>query len=125
MDSVRIDKWLWAARFFKTRSMAQKAVRGGHIELNDHSCKPARLVSVGDRLRVTRGDLAFEIDVIALSERRGPAVEARTLYAETANSIERRRRLVEQQRLVRQSAPDGRPDKRGRRRIRSFSGKDG
>jgi len=125
MDPVRIDKWLWAARFVKTRSMSQKAVRGGHIELNEHSCKPARLVSVGDRLRIVRGDLVFEVDVIGLSERRGPAVEARTLYAETGNSIERRRQQAEQHRLTRQSAPDGRPDKRGRRRIRSFSGKGG
>ena len=110
-DSVRIDKWLWAARFFKTRSLAQAAVRGGHVSVNGHACKPARAVSVGDRLRIVRGEVEFEIVVEGLAEKRGPA------------SVEKRELAAEQKRLTRQSAPDGRPDKRDRRRIRSLTGK--
>lgn len=123
MDSVRIDKWLWAARFFKTRSLAQSAVRGGHVAVNGHACKPARTVSVGDRLRIVRGEIGFEIVVEGLADKRGPAAVARTLYQETAVSVEKRELAAEQKRLTRQSAPEGRPDKRDRRKIRSFTGK--
>ena len=123
MDSVRIDKWLWAARFFKTRALAQTAVRGGHVSINGHACKPARTVAVGDRLRIVRGDIQFEIVVEGLSEKRGPANVAQGLYAETPSSIEKRERVAEQKRLARQPAPQGRPDKRDRRKIRSLTGK--
>lgn len=123
MDSVRIDKWLWAARFFKTRSLAQAAVRGGHVSVNGHACKPARAVSVGDRLRIVRGEIGFEIVVEGLADKRGPASVAQTLYAETPDSVEKREFASEQNRLTRQSAPQGRPDKRERRKIRSFTGK--
>lgn len=122
---VRIDKWLWAARFFKTRSRAQAAVRGGHVEINGNTCKPARTVDEGDMLRIVRGESVFEVEVRGLSERRGPASEARELYAETSESIERRQRLAEEKRLVNQDSPRRRPDKRERRRIRSFVGKHG
>jgi ribosome-associated heat shock protein Hsp15 len=122
-DTVRIDKWLWAARFFKTRSLAQQAVRGGHVEINGHVCKPARAVAVGDRLRITRGEVVFEVIVEALADRRGPAGRARLLYAESEESAARRAQRAEEQRLRRQAAPAGRPDKRERRRLRSWIGK--
>ena len=122
-DPVRIDKWLWAARFFKTRSLAQKAVKGGHVEINGQGCKPARCVVTGDRLRITRGESVFEVQVDGLSERRGPAPQARSLYTETEQSAARRAQRAEQRRLGQQAGPSRRPDKRERRRIRSFSGK--
>lgn len=123
MDSVRIDRWLWAARFFKTRSLAQAAVRGGHVEINGNGCKPARSVMVGDRLRITRGETVFIVEIRGLSERRGPAPEAQTLYEETAASAAARAARAEQRRLVAGDGPGRRPDKRDRRRIRAFSGK--
>jgi len=122
-NPVRIDKWLWAARFFKTRSLAQAAVRGGHVSINGHACKPARTVSVGDKLRVVCGEIEFEIVVEALSDKRGPASAARGLFTETPASVEKRERVAEHKRLTRQSAPQGRPDKRERRKIRSLTGK--
>lgn len=122
-ESVRVDKWLWAARFFKTRSLAQRAVRGGHVQINGVACKPARMVTVEDRLTIVRGDSRFELDVMAVSERRGPAAEAVTLYQETSESVERRLRIAEERRLLKRGGPGRRPDKRDRQRIRSFSGK--
>ena len=123
MDSVRIDIWLWAARFFKTRSLAQAAVRGGHVSINGHACKPARSVSAGDKLRIVRGETEFEVVVEGLADKRGPASVAQTLYEETPASVEKREFAAEQRRLTRQSAPEGRPDKRARRKIRVFTGK--
>ena len=122
MTEIRIDKWLWAARFFKTRSLAQAAVRGGHVQVNGQACKPARSVRPGDRLRVRKGEVSFELDVLAIAERRGPASLAQTLYTETEASIQRREQQVEQRKLERQQGdrPARRPDKRDRRRIRSF-----
>lgn len=122
-ESVRIDKWLWAARFFKTRSLAQRAVRGGHVEINGHACKPARAVAVGDRLRITRGETVFEVAVEGLAERRGPASRAQALYAENEESAARRAQRAEEKRFSREAAPSGRPDKRERRRLRSWMGK--
>ncbi len=123
MDSVRIDKWLWAARFFKTRSLAQTAVRGGHVAINGQGCKPARTVAVGDRLRITRGEALFEVEVRDLSDRRGPAPQARRLYEETESSRQRREERAEQRRLSGPVDAGRRPDKRDRRRLRQFSGK--
>lgn len=123
MDSVRIDKWLWAARFFKTRSLAQAAVRGGHVEINGQGCKPARTVVVGDRLRITRGEVSFDIEVLELSDRRGPAPVARSLYLESEASRMRREARAEARRLGARVDAGRRPDKRDRRRIRQFSGK--
>lgn len=123
MDSVRIDKWLWAARFFKTRSLAQAAVKGGHVSVNGQGCKPARSVGVGDRLRITRGETVFEVVVEGLNDRRGPAPEARALYLETPESIEARAQRAEMKRLGTEVGAGRRPDKRDRRRIRGFSGK--
>ncbi len=120
MESVRIDKWLWAARFFKTRSLAQAALRGGHVEINGHSCKPARSVVAGDRLRIVRGETVFEVEILGLAERRGPASVAAGLYQESEASLERRALQAEQARLLDQDGPGRRPDKRQRRQIRAF-----
>ncbi len=119
-DTVRIDLWLWAARFFKTRSLASKAVRGGHVHVDGSRVKPARGLKVGDRLSVSRGRVIQDIVVLALSDRRGPASVAVTLYKETPDSVARREAAAEAARLARGSgpaAPAGRPDKRSRRAI--------
>lgn len=125
-EKVRVDKWLWAARFFKTRSLASKAVSGGHVHLNGGRVKPSRTVHVGDRLQVRRGLEEFTVDILALSSRRGPATVARTLYEESEDSITLREEAREQRRLVRAPAsrPEGRPGKRDRRKIREFLRKD-
>jgi ribosome-associated heat shock protein Hsp15 len=125
-EKVRIDKWLWAARFFKTRSLASKAVAGGHVHLNGSRIKPSRTVEVGQQLQIRRGQEEFTVDILALSSRRGPAKIAQTLYAETGESITRREEAREQRRLIRAPAarPEGRPDKRDRRKIRRFLRKD-
>ena len=119
---VRIDKWLWAARFFKTRSLAGKAVSGGHVHVNGDRVKPARGVQIGDELRIRRGHIEFVVLVQGLSSRRGPAVEARELYEETEESIKNREISREQRKLINQpaAAPSRRPGKRDRRKIREF-----
>ncbi len=115
----RLDKWLWHARFFKTRSLAAAAASGGRVHLNGERAKPARRVTVGDRVSVSIDGIVAEFDVLGLPQRRGPAAEAQTHYAETAQSSERRAVLREQRRLADLSRPrsDGRPDKRDRRRL--------
>lgn len=125
-EKVRVDKWLWAARFFKTRSLASKAVGGGHVHLNGGRVKSSRTVVVGDRLQIKRGMEVFTVDILALSSRRGPAKIARTLYLETEESCEKREAAREQRRLIRAPAarPEKRPDKRDRRKIRQFLRKD-
>ena len=119
---VRVDKWLWAARFFKTRSQATTAVNGGKVHINDHRAKPAHGIKVGDRLRITKGEQVFEIDVTELSDQRGPATVAQTLYIETAESKQAREQEAMQRRAARMSIPrpTHRPDKRDRRRLRRF-----
>ncbi len=122
MEKIRIDKWLWAARFFKTRSLASKAVSGGHVHLAGSRVKPSRAVQVGEQVRVKRGVEEFTVDILELSGRRGPAKVARTLYAETEESVANRESAREQRRLIKAPAarPQGRPDKRERRKIREF-----
>ena len=117
MDSVRIDKWLWAARFFKTRSLATDAVEAGRVRLADERVKPARNIKRGDRLRIDNESGIFEVDVIELGDKRGPASVAQGLYQETADSIEKRRLAAEERRLFREPAASikGRPTKRDRR----------
>ena len=125
-DKVRIDKWLWAARFFKTRSMASKAVSGGHVHLNGTRVKSAKKISVGDTLHITRNEIEFTVIVKDLSERRGPASVAQQLYEETEESIAARDKKREERRLIRRGeslAPSKRPSKRDRRLIRSFTRK--
>jgi ribosome-associated heat shock protein Hsp15 len=122
MDPVRIDKWLWAARFFKTRSLASQAVSGGHVSLNGNRVKPARTVQVGDMLVVRRDLVEWTIKIIELSERRGPAGVAQTLYEETVESLNKREALEEQRRILRLQGnpPERRPEKHERRKIRRF-----
>jgi ribosome-associated heat shock protein Hsp15 len=120
---VRIDKWLWAARFFKTRSIATKAVAGGLVHVNDERCKPSREVIPGDKLRITRGSSEFVVIVTGLQDRRGSATLARTLYNETEASLQAREAAREQRRLMAAVGgldPVRRPSKRGRRLIRRF-----
>ncbi len=117
-ERLRVDRWLWCARFFKTRSMAAEAVRAGHVRLNGQRVKPAHAVKVGDALTVElRDDSARDVRIAAIPARRGPAPEAATAYVEAAESIERRRLAAEQRALRPVFAPptSGRPDKRTRR----------
>ena len=122
-QSVRIDKWLWAARFFKTRSIATDAVEGGKIKLNGERPKPAKAIKAGDQLEVRSGPFTFAITVLALSDRRGPALEAAKLYVESETSNLARRLLAEQLRANAASAPllRGRPTKKARRDIARFT----
>lgn len=123
--SVRIDKWLWAARFFKTRAMAGRACTLGRIQSNGQFVKPARDVHVGDMLRVSNDGGEFEIEVLALSEVRGPAAVAQTLYRETVASRELRLKVAAEHKAMKQfeQLPAGRPSKRDRRRIIQFRGR--
>ena len=125
-DKVRIDKWLWAARFYKTRSIATKAVSGGHVHLNGQRIKPSRSLQIGDELHIRRGLTEFVIIVLEMSERRGPATVARALYQETDESISRREKTAKQRRLqnITDPGPSRKPDKRDRRKIRKFIRKD-
>jgi ribosome-associated heat shock protein Hsp15 len=116
-DNQRLDKWLWHARFYKTRSLATAAINGGKVHLNAERIKPAHQVRVGDRLSLSLQGMVAEFEVLGLPRRRGPAAEAQAAYLETPASAERRTRLVEQLRLAQVSRPrsEGRPDKRDRR----------
>ncbi len=122
MTSVRMDKWLWAARFFKTRALASKACDLGRIRTKGLEAKPAREVRVGDMLQVKNEGGEFEIEVLQLSEMRGPAAVAQTLYRETDASKEARLRVAEERKTMQQFAPipARRPSKRDRRRIIQF-----
>jgi len=121
---TRIDKWLWAARFCKTRSVAAQAVEGGKVKLNDERVKAAKTVRVGDRMTVRIGEHEWSITVQALSERRGPAEVARTLYHEDDKSREARMAAIENKRgeLDPQPVHGGRPEKRQRRELRRVRG---
>ncbi len=123
--SVRIDKWLWAARFFKTRSLATRACELGRIESNGQPAKAAREVRVGDMLRVTNEGGEFQVEVLMLSEVRGPASIAQTLYRETEASRELRLKVAAERKAMKQfeELPAGRPSKRDRRRIIQFRGR--
>lgn len=119
INSVRLDKWLWAARFFKTRTLATDAVESGKVRLNGSRIKPAHSVKVGDTLDVDNGATQWEVTVKELSDVRGSASIAQTLYEETPASIERRRQESEQRRFFTEPGATikGRPTKRDRRRI--------
>lgn len=121
VKSLRIDKWLWCARFFKSRSQATAAVAGGLVHVNDERVKPSREVRVDDRVRITRDEARIEIIVLGIPLRRGPAPEARTHYAETEESVAARERRRELQRLA-APAPTTRPDKHARRALRELKG---
>jgi ribosome-associated heat shock protein Hsp15 len=122
MAGVRIDKWLWAARFFKTRSLAARACELGRIQSNGQLAKAAREVHIGDMLQVTNEGGTFQVEVLLLSEVRGPAPVAQTLYRETEASRELRLKVEAERKAMRQfeELPAGRPSKRDRRKIIQF-----
>jgi ribosome-associated heat shock protein Hsp15 len=125
IDKVRIDKWLWATRFFKTRSLAAEAVSGGKVHINGNRVKPAHEVRPGDVIQIRKGPYEFVVIVKAVSTRRGPAQTAALLYEETQSSRTARELLSEQHRLAALASPrsDKRPDKKQRRQIIRFTGK--
>jgi ribosome-associated heat shock protein Hsp15 len=118
MTDVRADVWLWAARFFKTRSLAKQAIVGGRIDVNGAACKPAKTLRAGDRLKIGRGEERLEVEVVALSDRRGPASVAQALYVETEASRAAREVAREQHRLIGAGGPPKRPVKQARRELR-------
>jgi ribosome-associated heat shock protein Hsp15 len=120
---VRLDLWLWAARFHKTRSLAKQAIEAGHVRYGGERVKPSKSVALGACLRVRQGWDEWEIEVRGLSDQRRGAPEARRLYEETAASRERRERAALERRLAHQATPEGRPTKQQRRAIQRF--KDG
>ena len=121
MELLRLDKWLWYARFFKSRSQATEAVAGGLVHVNGERVKASRDVKEGDRLEVTREELCFELLVTGIPQRRGPASEARTFYEETPASIELRQKQRESHKYA-APAPIKKPDKHGRRALRQLKG---
>ncbi|MCX6598948.1 MAG: RNA-binding S4 domain-containing protein [Acidobacteria bacterium] len=125
MTTMRIDKWLWAARFFKTRALASRACDLGRILSNTLPAKPAREVKVSDLLQIKNEGGEFEVEVLQLSEMRGPAAQAQTLYRETEASRAQRAKLAEERKAQAQfeTLPEGRPNKRDRREIQRFRGR--
>ena len=125
MARVRMDKWLWAARFFKTRSLAARACELGRIASNGQQAKASREVRVGDRLQVKNDAGDFQVEVLLLSEMRGPAAVAQTLYRETEASRELRLKLAEARKAIPhfEAVSEGRPSKRDRRKIDRFRGR--
>jgi ribosome-associated heat shock protein Hsp15 len=121
---VRIDRWLWAARFYKTRSLAARAVEGGRVKLNGERAKPGKDVKAGDEIEVHSGELQWRIEVRAVALKRGPAAEAALLYTEGGESRARREHMIAMRRAGPHPAHDahGRPTKRDRRMIRRFTG---
>ena len=123
-DAIRLDKWLWAARFYKTRSLATAAVTGGDVRVGGERVKPARMIRSGDRVQVQRGDQVLDAVVCGVSDVRGPAPVAQRLYEETAESRERRAQHAENRKLAPEPALDikGRPTKRDARVLRRLRG---
>lgn len=122
IGTVRLDQWLWAARFFKTRSLARQAIENGKVEVGGQRPKPSRAVRVGEALDIQRGEERFEVAVLAVSSERGPAPVAQALYAESEASKARREAVRVQRQAMRDGfrAPEQRPDKRARRLIRAL-----
>ena len=125
MNNMRLDKWLWAARFFKTRALASEAVSGGKVHRNGKRVKPSQSIQVGDDLEITKGAFRFNIIVSGLIKQRGPATLAQTMYDESEESIKVRAELADQLRAeaAQNPLPARRPDKRSRRRIIRFTRK--
>ena len=123
VERMRIDKWLWAARFFKTRTLAREAVELGRVRVSGERTKPSREIRIGDVLQILRAQERFEVQVAGLSEVRGPAPVAQTLYEETEQSKEKRERITEMKRFSEEPATSirkGRPTKRDARKLREF-----
>jgi ribosome-associated heat shock protein Hsp15 len=122
VSGLRVDKWLWAARFYKTRSLASDAVSGGKVKVNGGTTKPARDIKIGDRLDIANSETRWEVSVLALSDKRGPAPEARLLYEETSESITAREAARTSRQFVQDPAADihGRPTKRDRRQMERY-----
>jgi len=118
----RLDKWLWASRFYKTRSLAAEAVSGGKVHLNGDRVKPSRNLKVGDQLVITRGQFEFHVTVEGLNKHRRPATEAQMLYKESQESIEKRKSLAESIKILNANTPytEKRPSKKQRRQIVRF-----
>ncbi|MCW8943933.1 MAG: S4 domain-containing protein [Sedimenticola sp.] len=124
---IRLDKWLWAARFFKTRQLAIEAINGGKVHLNGQRTKPGKNIAIGSRLTIRKESLEWEIEVCVIPKQRRPASEAALFYTEDESSRLKREKLREEQRLIRASAPrpaPGKPSKKDRRMIHSFTGKE-
>lgn len=117
LDKIRLDKWLWAARFYKTRSLATEAVEGGKVKLNSQRTKPAHAIKVGDKLDIVIGTYTWQLTVIALSDKRGAAPIAQTLYQEDSDSHARRQAQVAERKQLGQTHPVRAPDKKDRREI--------
>ena len=126
-NTIRLDKWLWAARFFKTRKLASEAISGGKVHLNGQRSKPGKEVKLGSQLRIHKGALEWNIEIVTISRHRRPAPEARALYTEDGASIRKREALAEQLREIRATETalesDSRPNKRERRQIHRFKRK--
>jgi|SRR5690625_2110740 len=125
LSRLRLDKWLWAARFYKTRSLAAREIGTGRVLVNDQPAKPAREIAPGDMVSVRKGDTKFHVQVLGLSSVRGPAPVARQLYQETPESIAAREAAAEMRRLAPEPAHtirEGRPTKRDRRQMERFRG---
>ncbi len=124
---MRLDKWLWAARFFKTRKLAVEAINGGKVHLNGKRAKPGREIKPGSQLEIHKGSFAWDITVRVIPKQRRPASESIHFYQETEESIQRREQLSEEQQRLRTNAPHsdkGRPTKRDRRQIHRFTSRD-
>ena len=126
LDKLRLDKWLWAARFFKTRRLAIEAITGGKIHLNNERVKPSKNIQSGDNLLITRGTESYDVIVLGLNKYRRPASEARLMYEESEESIAKRESDREMRKLLNagRTSADKKPDKRERRKIRRFVRKD-
>jgi ribosome-associated heat shock protein Hsp15 len=124
-DDIRLDKWLWAARLYKTRSLATVAINGGKVHVNGARVKPSRDARIGDVISLTRGDDPMELTVRALSDKRGKAADAQALYEESLLSVEARaeRAVLRKMKALKNPAPEKRPDKRDRRHIIKFTKK--
>lgn len=122
-DAIRLDKWLWAARFFKTRQLAIEAINGGKVHVDGQRVKPSRVIRPGSRLEIHKDSLSWEIEVLAINKQRRPAAEAALLYVESEASRLRRQELVRERRELGAVTPDskGRPTKRDRRQIERFT----
>lgn len=123
IKELRIDRWLWFTRFCKTRSLATEAVAGGHVKINGARAKPGMRVAPGDRVQVVRKQLRYELEILSLPARRGPAAEAQATYVEDPDSRQRRLTMLDDLRRDRQQMPrtGGRPDKHTQRKLRAYN----